>query len=262
MKKLHALFLLLSTSLFAIHNGNPSEPNMPELGAFISCDDWWGFKLGYEWDYTFDKRVKIRDRKSSVRERFDHYISTSNKGALTFNVSDRFEFYAKLGVDKLELSQRPNDSVRLEYFTDNQLAWYAGGRIILVYWEEMVMGVNALYSGSFMRVSSILENGEPRKTSGARYKYNEWQVGIGFSRDIGPLIPYIGLAYASMHSNLYNIPNDPNQMFQIEDEELENREPFILFLGLGFTKGKNVSLNLESRLLGEKALSLSGNIRF
>ena len=86
MKKLHALFLLLFTSLFAIHNGNPSEPNMPELGAFISCDEWWGFKLGYEWDYTFDKRVKIRDRKSSVRKRFDHYILTSNKAALTFDI--------------------------------------------------------------------------------------------------------------------------------------------------------------------------------
>ncbi|NRA90350.1 MAG: hypothetical protein HRU43_04400 [Simkaniaceae bacterium] len=163
---------------------------------------------------------------------------------------------------KLELAQRPTKTVRLQYFTDNQLLWSVGGRIILVYWEEMVMGVNALYSGSFMRVSYILENGEPRKTSGARYKYNEWQIGIGFSRDIGPLTPYVGLAYASMNSNLYNIPNDPNQMFQIEDEELENRKPFILFLGLGLTKGKNVSLNLESRLLGEKALSLSGNIRF
>ena len=262
MKKWSFLFLFFSFPLFALYNGNPSEANMPELGILISPDDWWGMKVGYEWDSSFDKRVKIEQRKSSVRDRYDTYATLKNQGTFTFNVSDRFEGYVKFGVMKLEISQRPTDTIRLQYFTDNQFLWTVGGRIILVYWEEMVMGVNALYSGSFMRVSEILENGATRRTSGARYKYNEWQIGIGFSREIGIFIPYAGLAYASMHSNLYNIPDDPAFSFRIEDEDVENREPFILFLGLGLTRGKNVSVNLESRMVGEKALSLSGCFRF
>ncbi len=235
---------------------------MPELGLWVSNDDWWGVKLGYEWDNTFDKRVKVENRQSSVRDRYDIYASFKNQGVLTFNVSDRIECYAKLGVMKLKITQRPINTTHLQYFTDNQLLWTIGGRIILVYWEEMVMGINALYTGSFMRMSEILEDGVMRRTFGTRYKYNEWQIGIGFSREIGIFVPYVGLAYASMHSNLYNIPADPNFAFHVADEKVVNREPFILFLGVGLTRGKNVNINLESRMVGEKAISLSGSLRF
>lgn len=253
---------LLITPVFALYNGNPSQPDMPEIGLWISNDNWWGFKLGYEWDYTFEKRIKVEDRRSSVRERFDTYCTRKNEGTLIFNVSDRFEVYGKLGSMKLDLSQRATNTVKLDYHTDNQFLWGIGGRIILVYWEEMVMGVNALYSGSYMHMSEILENGTPRKTSGARFKYSEWQIGVSFSREIGIFNPYLGLAYSSLNSSLYNIPHDPTFSTVISDEDLETREPFILLLGIGLTKGRNVSVNLESRLVGEKAMSLTGNIRF
>ena len=255
-------FLYLWAPLFGLYNGNPAEPNMPEMGVWISSDDWWGIKLGYEWDNTFEKQIKIEDRKSSIRDRFDKYDVVRNEGVITFNVSDRFEFYGKLGAMKLELAQRPTNAVKMIYRTDNQLLWSFGGRIILVYWEEVVMGVNALYSGSFMRINEILQNGAPRKDSTARFKYGEWQVGISFSREIGFSIPYIGLAYASMHSCLYNISHDPNFSFCVQDEEIKNRQHFILLLGIGLTKMKNIALNLESRMIGEKGISLKGIIRF
>lgn len=262
MKHWFFCFFLLLTPLLGLYNGNPSAPDMPEEGIWISNDDWWGIKLGYEWDKVFEKRSKVKERQSSVRDRFDTYTSVTNQGVLTFNMSDRVELYGKLGVMKLGLGQCPIDGVQLAYQTDNQFLWTIGGRLILVYWDELVMGVSALYSGSFMRIDQILENGASRDASGARFKYNEWQVGIGFSREVGPFIPYIGLAYSSMHSNLYNIPADPNFAFRIADEELENREPFVLFIGIGLTNGKKVSLNLESRMIGEKAITLSGDIRF
>lgn len=261
MKQLIALFLFFSLPLFALYNGNPSQPDMPEIGLWISNDDWWGIKLGYEWDDTFEKRVKIDDRESSVNDRIDTFCAMKNIGTVTFNVIDRFEVYGLLGAIKLDLAQRPTRTSRLQYQTDSQLMWGVGGRIILVYWEEMIMGVNALYCGSHLTVDRIFENGVPRNADGARFKYYEWQLGVSFSREIGPLIPYIGLAYASMRSNLYNIPN-PAGFFHVADEDLKNREPFILLLGLGLTKGRFVSLNLESRLVGEKSLSLSGCVRF
>jgi len=262
MKLLFASLLFFSSSIFALYNGNPSLPDMPELGLWVSNDNWWGIKVGYYWDNTFEKRVKIDDRESSINDRFDTYCSITNVGSLTFNVIDRFEFYTLLGAMKLDLAQRPIKGTRLQYQTDSQLMWGVGGRIILVYWEEMIMGVNALYCGSHLTIDRIIDNGIPRLSDGARLKYYEWQIGVSFSREIGPLIPYLGLAYASMRTNLYNVPNDPSYLFQIADEDLKNREPFILFLGVGLTKGQFVSFNLESRLVGEKAITLSGNIRF
>ena len=235
---------------------------MPEIGIWISSDDWWGIKLGYEWDNTFEKRIKVEERITSIRERFDVYSTRKNEGALIFNVIDRFEVYGKLGTMKLDLSQRPTNTVKVDYHTDHQFLWGLGGRIILVYWEEMVMGVNALYSGSYMHLKEIVENGTPRSTSGARFKYSEWQVGVSFSREIGIFNPYIGVAYSSLNASLYNIPNDPNFSITISDEDLETREPFILLLGVGLTKERNICVNLESRLIGEKAISVTGVIRF
>lgn len=262
MKTLILLLTFAFTPLFALYNGNPSEPDMPEIGIWISSHEWWGIKLGYEWDMTSQKKIKVRERVTSIRERFDCYSSLKNEGVLTFNVSDRFEVYGKLGVMKLELSHRPTDMTRLDYRSDNQLLWGGGGRVVLVYWEEMVLGVNALYSGSSIQINEITENGKPRLASGARFKYSEWQIGISFSREIGLFNPYIGLAYSSFNSSLYNIPKDARFFRAIADENLEAREPFILLLGTGITKGKNISVNLESRLIGEKAISLTGNIRF
>jgi len=124
------------------------------------------------------------------------------------------------------------------------------------------MGVNALYCGSHLTIDQLLDNGTPRLVTGARLKYSEWQIGVSFSREIGPLIPYLGLAYATMDSQLYNVPVDPAFPYQVAEETLKNREPFILLIGIGLTSGQFVSLNLESRLIGEKSISLSGNIRF
>jgi hypothetical protein len=260
--KLFIFSIFFTFPLFALYNGNPAEPAMPERGIWISTDDWWGIKLDYEWDQVYEKKIKVEERISSKRERFDRFFSQKNEGLMVFNISDRIEIYGKLGVMKLNLSQRPNDEVRLNYHTDNQFLWGFGGRVILVYWEEVVMGVNALYSGSFMRISEILENGKPRKASGARFKYSEWQVGISFSREIGIFNPYIGLAYSSLNSRLYNVPDDASFKATIANEDLETREPFIFLMGLGLTKGKNVGVNLESRLGGEKGISLTGSIRF
>ena len=259
-----AIFFLVVTSLplFALYNGNPAEPSMPETGLWISNDDWWGVKVGYLWDQTFEKRIKVRERISSVRERFDTYFSTKNEGILTFNVSDRVEIYGRLGAMKLKLSQRPTDFVKLDYQTDSQFLWGVGGRVILVYWNEMVMGVNALYTDSHMKISKLMENGNPRKTSGACFNYSEWQVGISLSREIGMLNPYIGLAYSSLNACLNHLPEDSRFSTRIADENLEAREPFVILLGLGLTKQRNVCLNLESRLLGERGISLSGQLRF
>jgi hypothetical protein len=90
MKKWALLFVFFSFPLLAIYNGNPSGADMPELGVWISEDEWWGIKLGYEWDDTFEKRVEVENRQSSVRDRYDTYASLKNQGVLTFNVSDRF----------------------------------------------------------------------------------------------------------------------------------------------------------------------------
>jgi len=86
--------------------------------------------------------------------------------------------------------------------------------------------------------------------------------GMSFAREMGRFIPYIGLAYASMQSCLRNLPSRPAFSFNPQDEELGNRDPFIFLLGVGMTSGYALSLNLETRMIGERALTVSADLRF
>ncbi len=260
MKTLLLLLTLLATPLFALYNGNPSAPNMPELGLYIDNASWWGIKWGYQWDYTFNKWIKIDNpQKSKVRDVWDNYQAYKNFGVFTFNWIDRVEASAQLGAMSAQLATRPLPNIREGFETKEQMAWGAGGRIILVYWEELVMGVNAIYNGAFLDIDRITQNGALIPQTKARMSYHEWQVGINFSREIGPLIPYIGAAYASMRTHLKHLP-DP--LILSGRQTLKNRQPFMFLIGLGLTKGRIFALNIESRLSAEKAIALSGDLRF
>ena len=254
------LLLFFTTPLVALYNGNPSLPDMPEQGLFTRGDQCFGVKLGYELDATFSKRVKfdVEQQGSKIKDLLDTYHSTKQLGVITFNLIDRFEIYTLLGSMKLKMSQRPFKGSYVEYETDNELIWGVGGRVVLVYWDEVILGVNARYNGSHLDLSRLTINGTPLATSDAKMEYHEWQVGMSFSREIGPFIPYLGVAYASMHSDLKNLPIFANA----ERIELKNRNPFLLLLGVGMTSGKVMNLNLEVRMLGERALTASMDFRF
>jgi len=255
-------FILFTVPLCALYNGNPSLPDMPERGLWAAGDEWWGIKIGYELDSTFSKRVKIKERQSSVKDLFDQYKSSKQLGVFTFNIIDRFEIYGLLGAMKLKMAQRPVQNVRLEYETDSQMIWGIGGRVVLVYWEEVIMGFNARYNAAHLDLDRVIQNGVPRNPHGASMHYHEWQIGASFSREVGRLIPYVGLAYASMSSCLKSLPNSSAFTFNPDEEELQNRNPFILLIGVGMTGGKVLNLNLETRMIGEVSLTVSTDLRF
>ena len=179
---------------------------------------------------------------------------------LTFNIIDRFEVYGLLGAMKIDMAQRPVRNIRVEYETDSQLIWGVGGRVVLVYWEEVIMGINARYNASHLKIDRLIVNGIPQNPKSANMHYHEWQVGGSFSREIGNMIPYIGLAYASQHSYLRSIPN--TSVYSFRDEKIKNRNPFVLLFGLGMTSGQAVNFNIETRLIGEMALTGSADLRF
>ena len=271
------VFLLssfLNCSLLATYNGNPSQPEMPEIGLWSPNDLWWGFKLGYEWDNTFEKSIEVQDKKLNKTFKMDGYNSVKNIGILTFNGIDRFEIYGMMGTLNLKMTEMIMNNIFMEYQTSTSFMWGVGGRIILVYWKEMIMGVNALFSKSHLNMNYVLENG--RKCSLNEklnwLNYNEWQLGVTFSKEIGFMVPYIGLAYSSMNSTLStNFPTTSRHIIDsevvlpsnsVKKENIKNKEPFVFLLGIGIVEEEFVTLNIESRLLGEKGISIFSNIKF
>ncbi|MEM7175703.1 MAG: hypothetical protein AAF443_07245 [Chlamydiota bacterium] len=201
------------------------------------------------------KRVKVKDREPGMPDRFDRYKTQKNFGVITFNMSDRVELYGKLGVMQLTLAATANDFVRLKAQAQNTFTWGVGGRVVLIYWKEVVMGVNAWYQHAKPGVSHFSQNGEAISPKRAYVDYDEWQVSIGFSRIIGMFCPYAGLAYAALFSSLC-------QSEWFPPIKIKNRQPFILLLGVGVTAEKAVAFNVESRLIGEKAITVTGQLRF
>ena len=124
------------------------------------------------------------------------------------------------------------------------------------------MGVNALYQNASLNIDSLSVNQKPLPSKEAGISYKEWQVGLSFSREIGIFVPYIGLAYASMDSILRDLPITSIIKPKLESQTIGNREPFILYLGVGLTKGQMFAINIESRLIGEQAISFFANLRF
>lgn len=264
------IYLLFFLPLHGLYNGNPFAPDIPELGVHISNENWWGIKIAYLLDDTFWKGVNFSDPQKVLALGSEKMIGDfsgkchlkKNSAVLTFNIIDRVELFTHLGTMNMNITSPLKDQMTLLYQSKNQFFWGVGGRVILVYWEEVVMGVNALYQSASLKMNSLSVNQNPLPPKGANISYKEWQVGLSFSRAIGIFVPYIGLAYASMDSRLNHLPGPSASIPKLESQKIDNREPFIVCLGVGLTKGQAFAINIESRMVGEQAIALFADLRF
>ena len=261
MKSTLVIVLCLFSSLYGLYNGNPSFPELPEKGLWIREDAWYGFKVGYQGDYVFDRRMEVENKQSSIRKRVEELQFFKNQGELVFNILNRFECYAGLGGMKAKLCQDPVKGVRLDVHTSTGFSIEAGARVMMITWKELVLGADGKYLYSNLPVDRFKQNGLERK-SGGDLHYDEWQVGVGLSRRFGFFIPYAGVSYAVAHAELRNIPSDDRFSFTPESEDLENRDKFNLLIGAGISTWNTLVFNLELRIIGEIALGGSLDFRF
>ena len=122
---------LLSTSLHALYNGNPSFPTMPEQGIWSQNEQWWGLKIGYQGDYVWNKRLKFHKEKEGGGEFFGALRTMKNEGVFTYNIIDRVEFFGSVGSMEAKISAHPA-RMKIKYKTDTDLVWGVGGRVILL----------------------------------------------------------------------------------------------------------------------------------
>src|ERR1700722_4500759 len=116
-------FLCGPIGAFALYNGNSSLPMMPESGAFIPREAWVGVKVGYEFDFVYDRRLRMQGQHlDHCNKKVHKYDSLSNFGVLTLNFSDRVEIFSTLGVMSCELSHTTFANAKITYRTDNVFA--------------------------------------------------------------------------------------------------------------------------------------------
>lgn len=261
-KKLLILLTLISHfPLFSLYNGNPSMPEMPEEGYFISKESWLTIKAGYEGDIVFSREMELTHHHSNVKEHVKSFESWMNSGTLTLGFTDRVELYTALGTTSAKIKQHPHSDQSVEYRTRNHFAWLAGMRAIAAYWGDLQLGLDAKYLQTLPDMHEIKLNGTRVPVSGAHVDYREWQVGLGLSYKWRFFIPYFGVKYSDVRAKFKHL-HSLSTIFPKKHFTMKNEDPIGLFVGFGLSAERIFALNLEFRFLDETAGTVSADIRF
>jgi hypothetical protein len=264
MRRTRFLFslLLLPLKALALYNGNPSFPMMPETGLFISKDQWFGLKVGYEFDWVYDRRLRMEgQRLEHCSKKVQTYESFSNFGVITLNFNDRVEIFGTLGAMSNEISQRPFSETKISYHTDAQFTWGVGGRAILAYWGDLQVSVNAAYVKSDPSLSSLKVNGNRYSTRPTEIDFSQWQIGIGASYRINWFIPYIGVDHSDFRMRIEHL-DVIKFLIPSKHVTFKDSYPIGVFLGFGLSPHRAFNFNIEARFINENAVSLSADFKF
>jgi hypothetical protein len=190
----------------------------------------------------------------------DQFQSQWNQGVITCSIADRVDFYGSAGSMQAFFSHRPpSGGAQREYQTGYKTTWGFGARAIVYEWGDCSIGMEGGYQWAkpHLRWNSL--SGTSFTTS-ASLHYQEWQVGIGISRQVEMFIPYGAFKYSNVHAKVVPLRSDlelGSNSFQ-----MTNRDHFGLVFGCTFTTGKFFDLTVESRFLDEQAITLAGDLRF
>ncbi len=227
------LFVLLSIPVFALYNGSPTLPEMPENNLFFNENSPFSAKTSYEVDFLLGRKVETVSYS-------DGSLHSFFQGAeIAWGFIDRVEVYMLLGVEKISFSANRGGKNR-EIQTSASFGGDIGVRSIIAFWGETKLGVDAKYFYAWPQVADSSYEGN---------KDQQWQVGLALSQEFFFFTPYIGGKVSNMQLNLEGI-------------QIKNSNPFGVFVGLGIAGNKGVFLDLEARFLDDYALSGVAGFRF
>lgn len=249
VKKLFFSLVLVFFSSFAhaLYQGNPALPKCPEEGFYIAKEASLGLRLGYEGDFVWDRKMTNRTDKFEILENF---------GTLTATLFDRLDLYASAGGLSAEIrQQRPGTG--LEFNSHTGAAWKVGARGVLYQYGNTFVSLQAAYLQTHASLKEIALNGTPLERKGGSLFYRELGASLGVAHKIAIFIPYIGVEGSYAAARLKNLRSIEKKRI-----EMHSRSPVGLLLGCGFSPGVKVIVNLEVRLVDEKAVTLAGDIKF
>lgn len=264
MRRIPLLLTLLFTPLsaFALYNGNPSLPMMPEEGMFISKEAWFGFKLGYQFDYVYDRKLKMNGQHLEHGSReVQKYDSLANLGVVTFNFNERAELFGTFGAMSSHLTHHPLPGTKISYHTHTNFTFGVGGRAILAYWKEIQLSLGASYLQSYPSLSSLEVNDRSYSTHRSNVDFSAWQVGLGTSYRVKWFIPYIGVDFNEFREKISRL-DSLKEILPSKHATFKDVYPFGLYVGFGLSPDRAFSMNAEVRFISENAFTLSADLKF
>ncbi len=244
------LSFLITSSAFALYNGSPTLPEMPENAFFLPKDSAFSLKANYEGDLVLGRNLKA----SSFSDPNIH--SLFNGAEVSFGFIDRVELYTLLGGFNSTVSAF-QDSSYCKFKIKESFGGAVGVRAIGIFWGETKLGFDAKYFYGWPNLESLQKGSKTVKAS-ASSDQSEWQVGVALSQKFAIFTPYVGVNYSKFTLNFSKFSHD---IFSGKIK-IENSSPFGFLIGLGICGGKGVFFDFEARFFDEYALSSALGFRF
>lgn len=265
MRKFAALIatFVAFTALKAAPVGNTSAPGIIREGLFISCNNWIDFRIGYEGDFVADGRMEQYDQGKG---RVDTYEQWTNSGTFTLNILNRLDMYAVFGSSRTKADWRFEDLItetvhRIELETKYSFLWASGARAILCEWGHASLGLGGRYSACHYQPAWLTSDGGSVDVAGSHFFWEEWQINLDLAYKIDLFTPYVGVKYSNARTHLTDFEISISESLTGANS-FKNRLPVGLYVGCTLSTGKYFMLNLESRVIDEEAISVSGDFRF
>ena len=241
-----AALLLTPAFSFALYNGSPSLPEMPENGFFMSNNSFIAVKIGYEGDYLLGRNLDA----SSVSD--PGIRSMLNGGTLTLGFINRVELYSLLGATKSKVSVTA-DSEKIQLKTGQDFGGEIGIRANTPIWGDMKFGIDAKYFYAWPTLSTIKVGANHVAASGKVFQ-KEWQVGASFSQTFAYFTPYIGVKFSRFYIN-YTDLDSLRLWIPSKEVNIQNEGPFGCFIGMGISAKTGVYFDFEARFIDEYGLT-------
>ena len=186
IKKLIFIISIITSNLFCMYIGNPSNPRIYSDGIF-SKNKYFYIKAGYVFDNLYSSKNKdefvIEDSTST-------YLSLkSNLSLVSVNVMNWIDIYTFLGASNMKMDN--------QVFTSDRFCWCVGSKFFLYKNNSYTLSVDGKYLRTRQNVEQFIVDDLifPILTPHFSYLYEEYQAACLFSYRINSFIPYLGLSY-------------------------------------------------------------------
>jgi len=229
---------------------NPASLNVlrvkPEEGAM------YPIKLGFEYESVDKRDLNIHDDNAELA--LDLYTL---KLAYSLRTQDeKGDFYVLIGSLRQEVKNLFAEDIN--FITEEDLLLGLG---ITIPFYENQSGMRIGFDAKFRFAEPPMERIEIRNeriAAEGEVKYREWQLGLGISQQLKRFIPYAGIKYSDIRSELE--ATAAGDLY--EYGKTKSEETIGLFAGCDVLLLDRVSLNIEGRFRDEEAVSVTLVVSF
>jgi hypothetical protein len=256
---LKCVFLLFSSSIFAMLVGNPAEPALMDKGIIFK-PRVMSFRLGYTDDWVYKQR--FQDEFTLQGERHTRTFSelSTYAGIATINFVKRLDIYAMMGSSRMQIDD--------EIFTKRAFAWSVGSKLVFLKSKNFYFGLDAKYFQTDQKPKYFVIDGEPFNiVTNYKAKYQEIQAALGMAYRTSMFSPYINGTYILTHIEpdpaviLVRFP-DSDELVDLELKSVIGKKHWGMALGLTLIDISKATLALEWRVFNQNAVNVNGEIRF